>query len=88
METPAALGYRYGPDAAASVVLARAAVLEMPLADGWEEDAALGVGARFPVTAADLMPTLSGPALGERLAVLEARWIASGFLLTRDDLLG
>jgi poly(A) polymerase len=88
MEPPAALGYRYGPDAAASVVLARAAVLEMPLADGWEEDAALGVGARFPVTAADLMPTLSGPALGERLAVLEARWIASGFLLTRDDLLG
>lgn len=88
METPAALGYRYGPDAAASVVLARAAVLEMPLADGWEEDAALGVGARFPVTAADLMPTLSGPALGERLAVLEARWIASGFRLTRDDLLG
>ncbi|MEY3309168.1 MAG: hypothetical protein RLZZ413_3206 [Pseudomonadota bacterium] len=88
MEPPAALGYRYGPDAAASVVLARAAVLEMPLADGWEEDAALGVGARFPVTAADLMPTLSGPALGERLAVLEARWIASGFRLTRDDLLG
>ena len=88
MEAPAALGYRYGPDAAATVVLARAAVLETPLAAAWDEEIALGASARFPVTAADLMPTLSGPALGERLAVLEARWIASGFRLTRDDLLG
>jgi poly(A) polymerase len=33
------------------------------------------------------MPQLSGAALGERLAALEARWIASGFRLSREDLL-
>jgi poly(A) polymerase len=34
------------------------------------------------------MPRLSGPALGEKLTALELRWIASGFRLTREDLLG
>ena len=88
MDPPAALGYRYGPETAASVVLARAALLETPPATGWTDGIAQGAAARFPVTAADLMPQLSGPALGEKLAALEARWIASGFQLTRDDLLG
>jgi poly(A) polymerase len=88
MDTPAALGYRFGPDTAASVVLARASVLEAPPAAGWDQDIAQGAAARCPVTAADLMPQLSGPALGEKLAALEARWIASGFRMTRDDLLG
>ncbi|WP_295311379.1 CCA tRNA nucleotidyltransferase [Roseobacter sp.] len=41
----------------------------------------------FPVTAADLMPAYKGPALGERLKALEARWIASGFRLSREDLM-
>jgi poly(A) polymerase len=88
MDPPAALGYKYGPDTAASIVLARAALLETPPPSGWTDDIAQGAAARFPVTAADLMPQLSGPALGETLAALEARWIASGFSLTRDDLLG
>jgi poly(A) polymerase len=34
------------------------------------------------------MPALQGAALGARLRELESRWIASGFVLTRDDLLG
>ena len=88
LDAPAALGYKYGPDTAASIVLARAALLETPPAAGWTDDIAQGAAARFPVTAADLMPQMSGPALGEKLAALEARWIASGFRLTRDDLLG
>jgi len=88
LDLPAALGYRFGPDTAASVVLARAAVLEAPLPPGWQGDIARGSAALFPVTAADLMPRLSGPALGEKLTALELRWIASGFRLTRDDLLG
>ena len=88
MDPPAALGYRYGPETAASIVLARAALLETPPSAGWTDDIAQGAAARFPVTAADLMPQLSGPALGEKLAALEARWIASGFRETRDDLLG
>ena len=87
-DPPAALGYRFGPETAASVVLARAAMMETPPEAGWEDGIAQGAAARCPVTAADLMPHLSGPALGEKLAALEARWIASGFRLTRDDLLG
>ena len=87
LDAPAALGYKYGLDTAAGIVLARAALLETPPAAGWTDDIAQGAAARFPVTAADLMPQMSGPALGEKLAALEARWIASGFRLTRDDLL-
>jgi poly(A) polymerase len=33
------------------------------------------------------MPDLQGPALGDALKTLEARWIASGFALGRDALL-
>ena len=33
------------------------------------------------------MPALDGPALGARLLDLQERWIASGFSLTRKDLL-
>ena len=41
----------------------------------------------FPIRAADLMPEYEGPALGERLRLLETLWITSGFELTRDELL-
>ena len=41
---------------------------------------------RFPLCAADLMPMLSGPALGAALREAEAAWIASGFALDRDEL--
>ena len=52
-----------------------------------EEALARGAAARLPITAADLIPAYEGAALGARLAALEARWIASGFTLTRQDLL-
>lgn len=85
---PAAeLGYRYGAGPACDIVLARAALLEQPPPHDWKNQVAIGAAARFPVTAADLMPALTGPALGARLAELESRWIASGFLLTRKMLL-
>ena len=41
----------------------------------------------LPVKAADLMPDLLGPELGAKLKQIEARWIASNFTLTRDELL-
>lgn len=85
---PSALGYALGADLARDAVLLRAAVLETPLPQGWRDQIAEGAGAAFPVRAADLMPALSGPALGARLKELEARWVASGFSLTRDELLG
>ncbi len=42
----------------------------------------------LPVRAADFMPEKSGAALGETLRDAQDRWIASGFTLTREDLLG
>ena len=85
--SPAALGWRLGPEAGADAVLARAAVLESPLPDDWKADVARGAASRFPVTAADLMPALAGPALGAKLAELESRGLASDLRLSRDDLL-
>ena len=85
--SPAALGWRLGPEAGADAVLARAAVLESPLHDDWKADVARGAASRFPVTAADLMPALAGPALGAKLAELESRWLNSDLRLSRDDLL-
>ena len=52
------------------------------------EAARAAEGLTLPVTPADLMALgLSGPALGDRLREIERRWIASGFTLTRTDLL-
>jgi poly(A) polymerase len=84
----AELGYRQGTDTAADILLARAALTGAPPPPGWQADAARGAAARFPVSAADLMPALSGPALGARLGELELRWIASDFTLSRGALLG
>ena len=81
---PLALAYRSGADVARDAVLVRGALLgQVP------DLSALDAAARavFPITARDLMPELSGPALGLRLKALEAEWIASGFRLTRDQLL-
>jgi poly(A) polymerase len=85
--SPAALGWKLGAEAGADALLARAALLESPLPNQWQEDVARGTASRFPVTAADLMPQLIGPALGAKLALLEGRWLASDLRLTRDDLL-
>lgn len=81
------IAWRHGPKAAEDVVLLRAALAGTPLPEGWEAEAAAGAAAEFPVRAADLMPALKGAALGARLKALEARWIASGFRLTREALL-
>lgn len=85
--SPAALGWKLGAQAGADVVLARAALLESPLPDHWQTDVARGAASPFPVTAADLMPQLTGPALGAKLAQLESLWLASDLRLTRQDLL-
>ncbi|MGA9266266.1 MAG: hypothetical protein WBV79_07395, partial [Rhodomicrobium sp.] len=44
---------------------------------------------KFPIGGADLIARgwTSGAALGDRLRRLEEEWIASGFLLSREDLL-
>lgn len=86
-ETPAALGWRLGEMLATDATLARAASFgTFPPLD-WQAQVQRGAKARFPVTAADLMPTLQGEALGARLKDLESRWLASDLALNRDDLL-
>lgn len=86
-DAPATLAYRHGAQAACDVVLLRAALLEAPPPPDWQQAIARGAAAEFPVRAADLMPDYTGPALGRRLAELEEAWIASGFTLTRAQLL-
>ena len=86
-EGPAAMAYRQGAEIARDAVLITAATLSQPLPQGWEDAVARGASAAFPLAAADLMPALSGPALGAKLHALEERWIASGFELSREQLL-
>jgi poly(A) polymerase len=84
---PHALGYHYGQSTALDILLLRAAMLEMPLDDTASDGVTLGASAVFPVSAADLMPDLQGPALGKRLKRLEQRWIDARFTLSCEQLL-
>lgn len=86
-EPASELGYRHGASMAQDVLLLRAAMLEVPLNLADLEAAKIAAAATCPVTAIDLMPACSGAALGAKLREIEARWIASGFTLTRSDLL-
>ncbi|WP_374397323.1 CCA tRNA nucleotidyltransferase [Tabrizicola sp.] len=86
-ETPAALGWRLGEPLATDAILARAASFGSYPPEDWQAEARRGAHARFPVTAADLMPALQGEALGARLKALESRWLASNLTLAKDALL-
>ncbi|KUJ77378.1 CCA tRNA nucleotidyltransferase [Ruegeria profundi] len=83
----AELGFRYGAEGGLHETLLRCAFLEEPWTDDLRNALNLGAAAEFPIRAADLIPDFTGPALGKKLAELEAHWIASGFTLTREDLL-
>lgn len=87
-EAAAVLAYRFDPDTAENAQLIRSATLGKPLDKGaLSAEVQRGSRARFPVRAHDLMPGHHGPALGDRLKELEERWIASGFTLSKDELL-
>ena len=83
----AELGYRYGATEAVDILALRAALLGGDLSPVATKDALFGAGQKCPVRAADLMPEMQGEALGKRLKEIEARWIASGFALSKADLL-
>ena len=87
LKRPGALGYALGEDVARDVLLLRSALTEAPLPEDWQAESAFGANATFPVRAADLMPHLSGPALGAALQQLELAWIDSGFTLGKAELL-
>lgn len=85
--THAALGFRLR-HLAEDAALVRAALTGAPPPPGWQDDMARGKRhVTAPVTARDLMPRLTGAALGARLRALEDRWLESDLRLTRDDLL-
>src|SRR5690606_7925338 len=68
--------YRLGRTPAAQAVLIRAARGDRP-AFGWCHELARGAGAQFPLAARDLMPDLSGPALGQALRRAEDAFVES-----------
>nr|WP_274705670.1 CCA tRNA nucleotidyltransferase [Salipiger pentaromativorans] len=84
---PAETAYRHGAAMAWDIAALRAASLEQPVPPDTADEIAKGTAAVFPVRPRDLMPGLQGAALGDALRALEARWIASGFTLSRADLL-
>ena len=77
----AELAYRFDADFALGV-----AALRGMSGDQVRLDADKGASARFPIAAQDLMPELTGPAIGEAMQRLEADWIASGFMLDKAAL--
>ncbi|MDR0809816.1 MAG: CCA tRNA nucleotidyltransferase [Gemmobacter sp.] len=87
-ESPAVLGWRLKADLAADAVLVLATLSGAPPPEDWEAEVARGAQAQLPVRAADLIPALQGPALGAKLAEIEARWLASDLRLGRAALLG
>jgi len=83
----AELAYRFGPDLARDVLLLRQAIAGQEWPPALDAELAKGAAVRFPVKAADLAGQYEGAALGQRLRDLETRWIASGFRLSREQLL-
>ncbi len=81
------LAYRQGYETALRVMLLRAALEGHPCDPAALAPLKQAAEARLPVSAKDFMPALSGKALGDHLANLEARWIASEFRLTREELM-
>jgi len=79
--------YRHGAGVARQAQLALQALMGQPLPDGLEAQIAAGAAAVFPIRAADLADRFQGAALGQALREREARFIASGFTLSRDALL-
>jgi poly(A) polymerase len=87
-QTAKALGYLFGASDAVDILALRAASFEQELDPVHAELARNGAVKTCPVTAADLMPALQGPALGRALKAIESRWIASDFTLSKAALLG
>jgi poly(A) polymerase len=82
---PFALGDMLGPRGRQAVAI-RAALMGAAPDPAALADAERGAAATFPLAAADLMPDLSGPALGAALARARAAWRGSGGEMGRDAL--
>ena len=82
------IGYRIGAKRALHAYTLRCAFLESPIDPNIPRTIEDGAKAKFPISASDLSDRFEGKALGDALRECEANWIASGFSLTRDQLLG
>lgn len=83
---PSAAAFEYGGDVARSGALATAALCESVTPADLEIEILRGLAAKFPVQSQDLAP-LTGKALGYALRKARERWIASGFELSKEELL-
>jgi poly(A) polymerase len=79
--------YRFGFSAGRDRLVTEAASLDQEISPMALADVQAASEMIFPLKAADLMDTLSGPILGKALKQAETRWIASGFTLTKAELL-
>ncbi len=84
---PATLAYHHGADLGLDRLMIEAASLGQMVDPADIHAVTHAATQTFPLTAADLMPDVQGAALGGALKEAEARWIASGFTLTKDELL-
>lgn len=85
--SPVEASYRHGARIGQDMLLVQSASLGQPVDRSALEPIENAALQDFPLKAADLMPGLSGPALGKALKEAEARWISSGFTLTKAQLL-
>ena len=83
----AVLGWTLGEVPAQDVLLCRAAMFGMPMAQGWQAEVQRGAQSVFPLVAGDLMPAMFGLALGVTLKAMQAEWLASDLTLGRAALL-
>lgn len=80
-------GFRLGADNGVDYALIRAARAGADLPPDWEGLITRAAASLLPISAADLMPDLSGPTLGRGLRAAETLWIVSDFTATRTDLI-
>ncbi|PRY20662.1 poly(A) polymerase [Aliiruegeria haliotis] len=84
---PGETGYRLGRDDGRASLILRDALMGVTVSPADLQAVEAGSEARFPVSARDLMPEVTGAEIGRTLKTLENRWIASGFQLSRAQLL-
>ena len=81
------LAYRHGADAAIDRYVIEQASISQPVDPAKLDGFIIAAGQVFPLKAKDLMPTRQGADLGTALKQAKAKWIATDFTLTKNDLL-
>lgn len=87
-ESLPALAFHCGAAVALDRAAIEAASLGQEISPNVIEQVSFAATQGLPVSAADFMPKLNGAELGRALRKAETDWIASGFSLTKADLLG